>query len=378
MEMNAFVSKFLREENKNNPGLFFKSILLFIPVLSIVGMFATAQMVPSINQRSFLRNSTHEWLQYLDDTPAESDFFFRVMDKATVAHIISTSGGVFYRPSVPIEAFLVETLEPSTWDSSYFNNKNVLDGDLNQLSVVDGKAGLALSYNAAKRLKKQLGDEAALIFQAEEEGVVYYPVTIQAILKPYFTEYGGLGFVLVDKQFLNFIDKHNLRYQFVRFGYGEGDFSPSDKVVYKGDQMAAADISILSDQNYVKLIIAAMGGIVVYLLVNREVKFSIYRRLRTIGILSALGATKQTILNIFWVDHAFKIIIASLLAGIFYKYLLMERFLGEYIGLNMWIILVSIYIAVGLLSLKVAMRLVQATIKEFSVPEIISKKPEEL
>lgn len=374
--MNAFIIKYLQAEIKSNSWLFFKAIMLLVPILSIVGMFATAQMVRSINQNSFLKNSGYEWIVYFNDKPTEPAYF-RVIDNATVAHIFSTDGGIFFRPQRSIEVFLAEDLDPRSWENSYFNHKNVLGGALDHLAAVDGSIGLALDFNTAKTLHKKIGDRADFIFENEQQETVHYPVTIQAILKPYRTEWGGLGLARIDSTFLNFMSEHGLDYCFARFGEGEQNFLLPSRVVYKKNQLAAS-MPILSQQNMVNLIIAAMGAIVVYLLINREVNFSINRRMRTIGILSALGATIKTIYTTFWVEHTLKIIISALASGIIYKYLLMERFLGEYIGLKMWLILVLIYIFIGLSSLRIGMRKIGAALRDSSVNNVISKKPEGL
>lgn len=376
--MKSFVLKYLLAECKKNPKPFFKGVLLLIPILSIVGMFATVQMVPHINQQSFLKRSDYEWLYY-SDAQDENKFSFRVME-TTVAHIFSTDGGVFYNPSYGIELFFLEKLDPSALEGTYFNEKNVLAGDLRRLLTEKKSLGIALSYNAAKQLKSKVGDTASLIFQTKQGDTVFYPVTIQAILRPKYIDgsWGGLGLALVDSHFLKFLNDHRLHYQSVMFGKGEQSFPPTGNVVYKKDQLAAASLNPLSDQYLVTFILAAMGAVVVYLIIHREVRFAVTRRMRTIGILSALGTPKRTILQIFWLEQTLIIVIASLLSGIVYKYLLMELYVGEYIGLTMWVLIVSLYIILGLISLQFVMERVKKIMVDFSIPEIISKKPEEL
>ncbi|MCM8901056.1 hypothetical protein KVG29_07405 [Caldicoprobacter algeriensis] len=385
---NAFIFKFILAEWKKNPWFFIKKILLFIPVLSIVGMFSTAAIVPVVNQKSFLNNCTYDWIAYCDEKP-KSGFAFRVMENTTVAHILSTDNALVYRPQTVIDLFIVDEHNLYELEKSYFNKKNLLYGDMSRLSTSDDSVGIALSYNAAKQLNKKLGDKAHLIIRVRQ-GIdsakdshanlrsTYYPVTIKAILKPFEK---GIGLVLTNNKFLEFLEKHQLTheidYQFVIFGNSEDNHTVSaNKIVYKKAQLS--DVNFSLSKNKVLLIIAAMGAVVVYLLINREVKFTINRRLRTIGILLALGATEQTLLKTFWIEQAFIIIVTSIVSSIVYKYLLMEPYIGEYINIKMFVTILLIYAAIGLLSLQIAIRKVKTAMKDPSLPDIISSKPEEL
>lgn len=369
-----FIIKYLQTELKSNPWLFFKITMLLVPILSIVAMFATAQLVPFLNQKNFIENSRHEWIFYRIDEPAEPAYY-RVMDNITVADIISTDPAIHFGPLGTIDIFLAEDLDLLSEKNSYFNPKNVLDGDIGCLSAEDGSIGLALDYSSAKTLGKKIGDQAFLIIDREDE-ITYYPFIIQAILKPYRTEWGGLGLARIDSSFLKFVNEHGLDYCFAQFGDGEKTPSVQGRVVYKKDQMSAALAAMSLHRNKINLVIAVMGIIVIFLLINREVKFYINRKMRTIGILSALGATVKIIYNTFWVVLALKIVISSLMGGIIYKYLLMECFIGEYIAFETWLLIVLIYIFIGLSSLWIAMRRIGVALRDSSVKEIISKKPE--
>jgi ABC-type antimicrobial peptide transport system permease subunit len=385
---NAFIFKFILAEWKKNPWFFIKRMLVFIPVLSIVGMFSTAAIAPSVNQKSFLNNCTYDWIAYCDEKP-NSEFAFRVMENTTVAHIIlSTDDELVYNPITAIDLFIVDEHNLYKLEKSYFNKKNLLYGDLSRLSNSDDSLGIALSYNAAKQLNKKLGDKAHLIIEVRPEMYEFptlveyrsliYPVTIKAILKPFER---GIGLALANDKFLEFLEKHRLThetdYQFVIFGSSEDKYpAPANKIIHRKAQLSGVNFSL--SKNKVLLIIAAMGALVVYLLINREVKFTVNRRLRTIGILLALGITERTLLKTFWFEHALFIIIASFVSTVVYKYLLMELYVGEYINAKMFITMLLTYTLIGLLSLQIAIRKIKTAVKDPSLPDIISNKPEEL
>ena len=122
------------------------------------------------------------------------------------------------------------------------------------------------------------------------------------------------------------------------------------------------------------LLLPALGISVIFLLIRREVGFEISRRMRSIGILTALGAPNNVIINIFLVEHILKILIASLFATLIYKYILFEGFIGELVSWPLFISILCIYILLGIISLYVAMFKVRAILTNLSVHEIVSKK----
>ena len=382
-QMNAFIVKYLCEEWKSAPWPSLKAILWLFPILSLVGMFASVQLIPTLNQRLFLRNSTHEWVGYSDQKPVGPDFAFRVIGNQTVAHVISREGGVFFRPQTAIELFLVTEGEDPSWNKGYFNRRNVVSGELSHLTSSEGRVGLALSYDAAKRLNKGLGDKVSLIFRVlDDDGVrvVDHYGILEVILRPGNGgggETDGVGVALIDSHFMNFLERHAISYDFAVFGSGAPSMSSFDRVVHKREQMAAATLPPFSEQ-YVVLIIALMGVMAIFLLIQREVAFFVDGKTRTIGILLALGATKHIVYKTIWIGQAINIAVASLLASFIYKHLLMERFIGEYIDVSVWAIILFLYIAIGLSSLQLAMRKALASIGQLQVSEIIAKKPEEL
>jgi len=382
-QMNAFIVKYVCAEWKSAPWASLKAILWLFPILSLVGMFASVQLIPTLNQRLFLRNSTHEWLGYSDQEPVGPDFAFRVIGSQTVAHVISREGGVFFRPQTDIELFLVTEGDDPFWNKGYFNRRNVLWGELSHLTTSEGRVGLALSYDAAKSLNKGLGDKVSLIFRVRDDGgvrVVDHYAILEVILRPGNGgggEKDGVGVALIDNHFMDFLERHAISCEFAVFGSGTPNMSAHDRLVHKRDQVTAATFPPLSEQ-YVVLIIALMGVIAVFLLIQREVAFFVSIKTRTIGILLALGATKQIVYKTIWAHQMLNLVVASLFASIIYKHLLMRRFIGEYIDTSMWAIILFLYIAIGLLSLQMAMRRAMTNIGQLPVPEIIAKKPEEL
>ena len=101
--------------------------------------------------------------------------------------------------------------------------------------------------------------------------------------------------------------------------------------------------------------LAAMGILAIYIIISRELNFSANKRMRNIGIMRALGTPHNVIKTIFLVEQAIKIVFASLGAAIVYKYLLFERFLGDYIDVKVLILMLLFFIAIGMVNLAVAM-----------------------
>lgn len=378
MLKNQFIQIFLIGEMKKNPWLFFKGILLLIPILSIIGLFSTVQIVSTVNQKSFLQNSDYDWIHFSDKEEVNHNLGFL---NAEVAILTSTNGGVFYKDSYPIEFYFTKKSSPEILEDSYFNKKNLIDGDFNDLHTDDNSLGFAITYNTAKGLKLKVGDKATILFHIENEVPAYYPITVKAIMKPKYNNNfsrSGLGFSVENKKFINFLKDNNLTYQYAMFGKGEGNIFETGNTVHKIEQFKSSNLDVLSDKNIMNLVFGAMGIIIVYITIYRELNFIVLKRMRTIGILKSMGSSNQIIVKTFWVEQTLKILIASFFASVIMKYVLFEHYIGEYLELRMWFVVTFLFIIVGLASVKIAMNKVKNIISEFSIIEIITKKPEEL
>lgn len=374
-EMNCLVKRFFVAEIKKHPFSIIKVMLMFIPLMSIIGMFATANLIPLINQKAFLMNSEYEWIAYTDhDIQLENSF--ANSDRITIATIVSDDGVLVYRPEALIELFVANEYKKETWDESYFNSKNLLQGSYDHLASSNNDLDIALSYNAAKRLNKKIGDSAHLLFFNSENEVIYYPVRIQTILKPFDSGSGGIAVAIGNESFNSFLESNNLHFRNAFFGTN----APTDlsgEIIYKGRQINSVSSNILSTKNFPNILMAIMGIVVIFLVINREINFFIKNRLRTLGILMALGASEETINSIIWNSQILQVVIASVASGFIYKYFLMEMFVGEYINIATFLLILFIYIAVSLFSIRLAVNKINVSASNYSVIDIISKKPKE-
>lgn len=378
--MNSLIKTYISADFRKSPFSFLKGILILIPVLSIVGMLATAQHVPVMNQKAFLHNADYDWISFSSEKPLTENYY-RYLD-TNIAHIEPSNEGVYYRNSYPLELYFVEELNDfHTEDSTtYFNNRNHYKGDVTNLSTSDESIGIALSYNAAKKLKVKMNDTASLYFE-NDDGIHVYPITVKAIIKTKYpsgdNSYGGLGLAEVNPVFQAFLEENNIQVQYAKFGTTEDSVQDNvQHVVYKEEQLSDTSLGLLTLPNRVvtTLLLPALGISVIFLLIRREVGFEISRRMRSIGILTALGAPNNVIINIFLVEHILKILIASLFATLIYKYILFEGFIGELVSWPLFISILCIYILLGIISLYVAMFKVRAILTNLSVHEIVSKK----
>ena len=378
--MNPLIKAYIIAEFRKSPWSFFKGILILIPILSIVGMFATAQQVSIMNQKAFLKNTDYDWISFSTKKPSTENAYSYI--KTNVAHIDPNTEGVYYRNSYPLELFFVERLnEYHTEDSTtFFNDRNQYKGDIKNLSTSDESIGVAISYNAAKKLKVKINDKASIYFE-NDEGIYVYPITIKAIVKTKYPSgddmFGGIGLAKVNPSFQTFLKKNQLQAEYAVFGV-KGDNFPKDvqTIVYKKDQLSEMHLGLLTlpDRLVTSLLIPALGTFVIFLLIRREVGFEISRRMRNIGILTALGTPKKVIINIFFVEQFLKLLIASLFATLIYKYFLFEGFIGELISWPMFCSIFFIYLFLGIFSLNIAIFRVKAILSDLSVHEIVSKK----
>lgn len=389
---NLLIFKFIIGEWRKTPGMLIKGIILLIPIISIVGMFSTVFMVEAINQNIFLRNSDYDWIAYFDDKPnhmEESTAHLLSIKHTTIGNIISFSPSLWYRPHTQIELFILDNLYNNDWSQTYFNNKNLHSGSFKNLTSDDDSLGIIVSYNVARSLGKDIGDKVHLLFKTmfiegpilEEDElprVIYYPVKIQGILKPFLPigRGNGLGLVLKNHEFLNFLTDHQetnkTNYQYAIFGSGEQNFTTANEVIYKELQR----MSLINGNDYILIMIAFGGVLVVYLLISREIHFILKERMRSIGILLALGSKKETIYKALWIEQIIKIILISAISSIIYKYLIMEKFIGQYINPSFLVVLLASYLAIGLVSMKIVMRGIKTSIRGLSVVDIVSKKLE--
>jgi hypothetical protein len=341
-------------------------------------MFSTLQGIPYINQKIFLNNAGYQWIGFSEER-ITAEQSYRVI-QANIAHMEPKNGGIHLKRSYPLELFVQGGNGKSAFSETFFVQKNLYQGNLEDLSGRSNSIDIALSFNAVKRLKAFLGDTVTIYMDSNGELIVY-PATIKAILRTKYPDhhigFGGLGLIGSDSNFEDFLQENNIPYQYVMFGSGSTDIFQFDRKIYKKDQLAAASllaISMPGSSNLGLYVLAAMGILAIYIIISRELNFSANKRMRNIGIMRALGTPHNVIKTIFLVEQAIKIVFASLGAAIVYKYLLFERFLGDYIDVKVLILMLLFFIAIGMVNLAVAMRKITRILSDHSVFDIITQK----
>jgi hypothetical protein len=237
--------------------------------------------------------------------------------------------------------------------------------------------GIALSYNALKRLNANVGDSVTLRFTNGERGTFKLPAIIQGVLRTKYPEhsigFGGLGLVvsnnLVEEALLN---NPNLPFRHVRFGQGtssqlENSLSRRDQIRY-----ASQPSYYLPNMGNMGLwVMFALGVLALFIVNSRELQFAIKQNWRKIGILRALGATNKLIVKIFVIGQACSIAIAALSGGLLYRALFM---LGQYVDLRVMMGVVLGLFAIGLICLLLAAQRVRKVVANCPIIDIIYNK----
>lgn len=374
--MHPIIKKYLKAEIIRNTWPFLKIILVLVPVLSIIGMFSTAQNVPLFNQQTFLKNSNYDWIIFSNEIKNQQTFLYL---EADVANIISDQDGIFYENSYPIELFLQSGEIDTKNTLSFFHEKNFFSGELTDLSIDSENLEVAISYNTAEKLNVKIGDTTSLIFKANDKSV-FFPITVKAILLPKYMEkndlFGGLVLARYNEKFKNFLDEHKIYYQTATFGKGIVDIGESEYVIFKKDQLRSASIDYLRlpDLIVTNILFPIMGLIIVYMVFSREVNFEINRKMKMIGILLSLGSPKKLVIKMFWIKYLTIVLVSSVISSLIYKYLLFEMYIGEYIPPKLLGFVILIYVLVGIGCIYIGMMKVKRIINNFSIQEIVTVK----
>jgi hypothetical protein len=375
MEEWGLIKTLLVAELRFNSWRIIKVLLILIPTFAIISLFATYQWMPYANQVIFLRNSGHDFLQFTEGS--YEDQTFHVLEVPIDANVEGDKyQGYWRKNSYRIELFVADN---ATFDfnSTYFSNRNFLRGNPNHLSDHEGMTGIALSYNALKRLNANVGDSVTLRFTNGERGTFKLPAIIQGVLRTKYPEhsigFGGLGLVvsnnLVEEALLN---NPNLPFRHVRFGQGtssqlENSLSRRDQIRY-----ASQPSYYLPNMGNMGLwVMFALGVLALFIVNSRELQFAIKQNWRKIGILRALGATNKLIVKIFVIGQACSIAIAALSGGLLYRALFM---LGQYVDLRVMMGVVLGLFAIGLICLLLAAQRVRKVVANCPIIDIIYNK----
>lgn len=389
--INKLTLNLIVKEWKIKPFISFKGTLLLIPILAIIIMYATTNIIQPINHNLFIKNSDFLQLSYLQENHVSS--FRKFKEPIFLGDVIEFEPGVRVGDFVRLNLFIIDKTE-NNWQTGFFTDKNIIKGSFSNTKL-NNHMEIILSYDSAKLLGKNIGDILYIridgrIFEDVSEKFIlmeefelteedfndfYFPVKITGVMKPFKN---GLGLLRVDEEFLSLLDEKNITHKtdYNYISFDDTDVTNAEKIILKEE----FKYNLFDNSFKFEIVIGTIGIIVVFLLIRREIKFTLNHRLRDIGILLSLGASKRTIYKTFWVEQFIKILITSLLSVTIYKYFLIDRFLGNlfghYIGLELFIAILLICLIIGFFSISISLREIKSRIQHLPIVEIVSKKPE--
>ena len=378
--MKPMMAKYILAEVKGNPWKLVKSFVFLTLASAFVAANIFSTCIPYVNETVFLNNSDYEWIGYSSNQLPSAGF--QAVKTVFVYDIFYENGGLAFSDHIYLDLFVME--DKGGAPRSYFNEKNFQIGSLQDVQLQEN--GIAVSSNVAHRYGIEVGDSCFLlgVTTHKEDGTSYIPVlpvTVAAILRTKSGGGGGIvplsgvGLVLPSTEVSEFIKCQKEPPFYVTFGAGNTNPGEFEKIIQRKDQLAATSItknSLPSSDNLAGYIIAFLAAVGLFFLVKRELGHNIGKRARNIGILRAMGMSKQSIANGFAFEQAAVLALTSVAAGNVCRFVLMK--LVGYVDFRMLVVIITVTLAIGLLSLVFSLFPVKAALNKMPVTKIISSK----
>lgn len=350
MDKNIFFFKTLL---RRNPVIHIKYSAILIPILSIICMFATVVILPSINQKIFFNNSNYEQVSFFEKN--ETDTFF-------------TQGGIladfqnsnYYLSNILISSKCSETI-------SSIIEKNVHDSTENNKNNIS----IGLSYNIISNLDLDLGDTAIIICYDEAGEVIEIEGKIAEIYNPF---YFNLESNMYDESYgLCVIYGSDLNIRGIQGRCISTQKINTDCTYTKTEQKRSVHTISLIDI-FSSAIIPLLSLVLLVTINYNNIRHILNDHKRNFGIFLVLGYSIENVYNIFFVYLILMNFISIIGATIMYKFLVFDVWLKQLVPNQLLITIILLMLLICIICNYTCLKLQYKNMKEGALISVLYER----
>lgn len=356
--MNGIVSLYLKREGRNNYFYYMRQVLYLIPILAIILMFSSTQNIKYANQYIFLKNTSYESIS-TGRNISVSDNMFKVYE-GKIAIVEDVRGVPVYEKQYECSVFGITQVDYD-FEHTYFSKANMEGIDLEDL----GTDEIAISYDVAKRLDAKVGDFVTLVKTGSE---TKYQYKVKGIFKTKYTyeKMGASGTVVIKD---NTALEEMYDFEYYRFS------DENDGNISKDMELRECNFLDLPTKSVimVNLVFPLIGIILLVILLYREIRHLVAKMTYDFTVLTVCGVKGTHINKIIFFLEGIVGALSSIGTLIVYKYLVMEKLVGEYVTFRiciLYFVIINIIIALiirinlGMLSDRMSPRTILNTLQQ--------------
>jgi hypothetical protein len=326
---------------------------------------ATAQNIKYINQREFLDNLDYASIKVSDSVVDEKNTFEVYQGKAAV--VKDVRGVSVYKELYECEIFNICN-EDYDFSQTYFSKKNV-----NGFSLMDLKENeIIISYDTAKRLKVKAGDVISFIKTASGARNERIEFVIKGIMqtKYKYEQIGNIGTVIIRMG-----DTGRIKQFFQSIKYYTFTGEENGTITKKAELNNCNFLELPTESVLVVNVIFPCAGLVLVLLIlHREMKRVIAKMNYNYSVLVSIGMEKKEFLKGLMVIEGNIFILSIIGALLLYKYVLMQKLIGEFISYKTLVIFFCILSIIGLISVFFSVKRMQNYIDKIDLVANLCRK----
>lgn len=359
--MNGIVSLYLNREIKSHFLYYLRQILYLVPILAIILMFSSTQNIKYANQYIFLSNTSYESIQ-TGRNISITDNTFKVYE-GQIAIVEDVRGVTVYDKQYDCSVFGIVQVNYD-FEHTYFSKDNMEGIDLDSL----GSDEIAVSYDVAKRLDVNVGDVVTLMKTGSED---LHNYKVKGIFKTKYTyeKMGASGTVVIQDN-----EKLEKMYDYEYYHFSDNN----DGNIIKDMEISECNFLDLPTKSVimVNLVFPFIGIMLLVVLLQREIRHLVGKMTYDFAVLTVCGVKPLHINKIIFVLEGIVGIVSSIGTLIVYKYLVMEKLIGEYASVRicfLYFVIINIIIA---LIIKINTGLLRDKISEETILNTLQKRGE--
>lgn len=361
--MKDLENLYIKNEMKRKWFLYIKQLLYLVPIISLILLLSSSQNIKYINQKNFLKSTNYSSINIINDNVGENVFEEYLGEAAVVEDVRGVS---VYLKQYKCEIFNIINSKYD-WENTYFTSKN-----MNGYNPADLKEDeVIISYDVSKKLKVKVNDTISLI---SDDNDLQKQLKIVGIMKTKYcyTEIGGCGtIILKDKNSKALTDL-----------YGEPSY-------YRFENNQSGDlkkVDELDECNYFRLpaksviavnvVFPLLGIILIIVLISRDIKSIIKNQKYNFAILTSLGLSKKKLNYIIYFLEGIVMLISAIATMIVYKFLLMQKLIGQYVPFSTFVMYFIIIEIIGMVSIYVNLQFTSQELSDSKLLQVLHAKGE--
>lgn len=371
--MSGIVSLYLKREVRSNYLYYLRQVLYLVPVLAIILMISSTQNIKYTNQYIFLNNTSYQSISTGSDVK-DTDNSFKVYE-GKIAVVEDVRGVPVYKKQYNCSVFGMTKVNYD-FEHTYFTKDNMeemgkegkgeeeIDLEYIDLDSLDSDE-IAISYDVAKRLDVHKGDTVTFISTGSNLQQEY---RVKGIFKTKYTYemIGASGTVVIkDNKSL----EEMYEYDYYHFSQDKDGSISKDMELRECNFLRLPTMSVIM----VNLVFPLIGIILLVVLLYREIRHLVSKMTYDFAVLTVCGIKLEHISRLIFILEGIVGMVASIGTLIVYKYLVMEKLIGEYVSFRiciLYFVVINIIIALiikinaGLLSDKIDRKTILNTLQK--------------